>query len=103
LGADLALPPAMLADAIPATRRSDTGLYLGMWTLVGKLALALAAGVALPLLDLAGYRASDGGGVRALAWIYAALPCALKLGAAWVLWRGNASNWNQSTERESTS
>ncbi|MYZ46062.1 MFS transporter [Schauerella aestuarii] len=103
LGADLALPPAMLADAIPAERRSDTGLYLGMWTLVGKLALALAAGVALPALDLAGYRAGDGGGVRALAWIYAALPCALKLGAAWVLWRGNAPNRNQSTERESTS
>jgi Na+/melibiose symporter-like transporter len=84
LGADLALPPSLLADVVdrPAAV-AGAGAYFGVWTLATKLNLALAAGVALPLLSSLGYApgASDAEGLRALALVYAALPCVLKLAA----------------------
>ncbi len=55
LGADLALPPALLADIIPAAERDATAGYFGLWSLLAKLALAIA-GLALPLLALTGYQ-----------------------------------------------
>lgn len=84
LGADLALPPSILADVI--SRRGtmrDAGVYFGIWTLATKLNLALAAGIALPLLDALGYvpGTRDAEATRALAIVYAAVPCVLKLGA----------------------
>jgi Na+/melibiose symporter-like transporter len=85
LGADLAMPPAMLADLIPPERRRDTGVYFGMWALIGKLALALAAGVTLPLLAWLGYQPGQGTGHQWLAVVYAALPCTLKFVAATLL------------------
>jgi Na+/melibiose symporter-like transporter len=54
-----------------------------------KMNLALAAGIALPLLDYLGYtpgRPTEQGLV-ALGITYALLPCALKLTAAALLWR----------------
>ena len=84
LGADLALPPSILADVIGrrGTMRS-TGAYFGVWTLATKLNLALAAGIALPLLDALGYApgSREGDATVALAIVYAAVPCLLKLGA----------------------
>ena len=86
LGTDLALPGAMLAGMI--AERGDRGLregaYFGWWNLAGKLNLALAAGLALPLLDLLGYRPGSASpeGLQALTLAYAVLPCALKLLAA---------------------
>jgi Na+/melibiose symporter-like transporter len=84
LGADLALPPSLLADVVG---RSDAaagaGAYFGVWTLATKLNLAFAAGLALPLLAWLGYVPGSSGadGLRALALVYAALPCVLKLAA----------------------
>ena len=53
LGADLALPPSLLADVIGRRGRMEaTGSYFGLWTLATKLNLALAAGIALPLYPL---------------------------------------------------
>ncbi len=84
LGADLALPPSLLADVIGrhGTPR-PAGAYFGLWTLATKLNLALAAGVALPLLGALGYvpGTTDATAIGALALVYAALPCALKLAA----------------------
>ena len=53
------------------------------YTLATKLNLALAAGIALPLLDALGYvpGTQDDGAARALAIVYAAVPCVLKLAA----------------------
>jgi len=85
LGADLALPPSLLADVIGRRGRMEaTGSYFGLWTLATKLNLALAAGIALPLLDALGYRPGGRGGAAlgALAIVYALVPCVLKLGAA---------------------
>ena len=86
LGADLALPPAMLADAIrDAGHEERAGAYFGAWTFATKLNLAIAAGVALPLLALHGYVPGDPSTVRPLYYAYCLLPCALKLAAAYAL------------------
>jgi Na+/melibiose symporter-like transporter len=82
LGADLALPPSILADVIGRRgAMQSTGAYFGLWTLATKLNLALAAGIALPLLAALGYTpgAADTDARDALAFVYAAVPCALKL------------------------
>jgi Na+/melibiose symporter-like transporter len=86
LGADLALPPALLAGVIGAAGHSGQreGAYFGLWNWMTKMNLALAAGIALPLLDYLGYtpgRATEPG-LTALGITYALLPCTLKLTAA---------------------
>ncbi len=89
LGADLALPPSLLADVIGRGERVHaTGTYFGMWTLATKLNLAMAAGIALPMLAWFGYApgARDPAAVHALALVYAAAPCVLKLGAVGALY-----------------
>jgi len=88
LGADLALPPSILADVIDRHGATQsTGAYFGVWTLATKLNLALAAGVALPLLSALGYApgATDADALAALAFVYAAVPSALKLAAVGAL------------------
>ncbi|MFB1018236.1 MAG: MFS transporter [Burkholderiaceae bacterium] len=94
LGADLCVPQAMLAqwlNAPNAHAKSDTlprkdGVYFGWWNVVSKGNLALAAGVALPLLGVMGYVPGAPDNTQALAWVYGALPCVLKVTAAGLLW-----------------
>lgn len=80
LGADLALPSVLLAQRIPA--HEPPASYYGVWTMLGKLALALS-GLMLPLLAHLGYQPGRGEGRAgmALALCYAGLPCAIKLAA----------------------
>ncbi len=89
LGADLALPPALLADAIEkANAREQTGSYFGIWTFATKANLALAAGLALPVVSAFGYRSGEpSSNVAALTLAYTVLPCALKLCALALLWK----------------
>ena len=86
LGADLALPGALLAGVIQSNGQSGQaeGAYFGWWNFATKLNLALAAGLALPLLALFGYSpgARDAGALTALTVAYCVLPCVLKLAAA---------------------
>ena len=86
LGTDLALPGAMLAGLIQKAGQSGQaeGAYFGWWNFATKLNLALAAGLALPLLSLFGYApgARDAQGLSALMVAYCVLPCVLKLAAA---------------------
>jgi GPH family glycoside/pentoside/hexuronide:cation symporter len=94
LGADLALPPALLADMAESPQaKAGAGAYFGWWNLVTKLNLALAAGIALPLLGALGYRPGGGEGLSALILVYCLLPVFLKLIAAALLWR-----WRQVLE-----
>jgi glycoside/pentoside/hexuronide:cation symporter, GPH family len=90
LGADLALAPALLADVIAREGdRGREGPYLGLWNFVTKANLALAAGLALPVLAWLGYvpgAAGAGTNTAALTLIYCALPCVLKIIAAALLW-----------------
>ena len=91
LGADLSLPPALLAAVIARAGHSGTheGAYFGAWSWATKMNLALAAGVALPLLQRLGYVPGNVGadGMHALRVAYAVFPCGLKLLAALLLWR----------------
>jgi Na+/melibiose symporter-like transporter len=90
LGTDLAIPGALLAGAIAAAgeRGRSEGVWFGWWNFASKLNLALAAGLALPLLALAGYAPGcrDDAALSALAFAYGLLPCALKLAAAGLLY-----------------
>lgn len=89
LGADLALPPSLLADVIERDAAAGReGAYFGVWNLVTKLNLALAAGLVLPALAWAGYQ-PGAGNVAALAIAYCLVPCVLKLCAAGLLLRGD--------------
>jgi Na+/melibiose symporter-like transporter len=82
LGADLIAPGALLNGVLLArgSQDSQAGAYFGWWQVATKLNLALAAGVALPLLEWLGYTpgAQDAPALAALSWSYALLPCALK-------------------------
>jgi Na+/melibiose symporter-like transporter len=93
LGADLALPGAMLAGVIQRAGHSGRleGAYFGWWNFATKLNLALAAGIALPLLAAFGYTpgARDAQALSALTIAYCLLPIALKLLAAGLL----ATRW----------
>jgi Na+/melibiose symporter-like transporter len=81
----------MLADVTDAEaqreRQRPDGVYFGLWQMIEKFNLAAAAGIALPLLAWSGYTP---GAVQhqagSLAAVYALLPCAIKLGAAALLW-----------------
>ena len=91
LGADLALPPALLADAIDEDEKAGLaraeGAYFGLWHLLSKANLALAAGLGLPLLAVLGYTPGSDSpqGLLALSAVYALVPCALKLLSALAL------------------
>jgi Na+/melibiose symporter-like transporter len=90
LGADLVMPGAMLAGVM--ARVGDLGRvqggYYGWWAFATKLNLALAAGLALPLLALFGYvpGARESQALQALTVAYCLLPCVLKLAAAGLLY-----------------
>lgn len=89
LGSDLALPGALLAGVI--AKAGDLGraegAYFGWWNFATKLNLALAAGLALPLLGWWGYTpgARDADAATLLTAAYCLLPCALKALAAGAL------------------
>jgi Na+/melibiose symporter-like transporter len=90
LGADLALPPAILADHIHLSQTEEhaTTQY-SLLVLAAKLGLALASAIALPLLAKAGFIPAAHNSDSALLFLsvaYALIPCLLKIFAAALLW-----------------
>ncbi|MEO7108420.1 MAG: MFS transporter [Rhodoferax sp.] len=89
LGTDLVVPAALLAGTIADSgdRGQADGAYFGWWNFATKLNLALAAGVALPVLGALGYvpGTRDPQALQVLSLAYCLLPCALKLLAALLL------------------
>ena len=98
LGADLALPGALLTGVIQRAGHSGhaEGAYLGWWNFATKLNLALAAGVSLPALQAFGYApgSRDPQALTALTLAYCALPCVLKLAASGLLY----TRWIRTSE-----
>ena len=90
LGADLALPVAIAADLIPNQQRHLSGGYFGIWSLINKGVLALAAGISLPLLAVFGYQPGGSQGIAYLAILYAGIPCLIKLISAYLIWQWRA-------------
>lgn len=85
LGADFAILPAMFARRMERIA-PDAAAAFGLWAFVQKSALAVAAVVLLPALDAAGFIAADGSAnppeaLNLLTYLYALVPCVLKLGA----------------------
>lgn len=91
LGADLTIPGALLTGVVQRAGHGTQaeGVYIGWWNSATKLNLGLAAGLALPLLAMAGYAPGqrDPAALQALSVAYVAVPCVLKLVAAGLLWR----------------
>lgn len=90
LGADLCAPAALLAGVLRQAGGRVEGVAFGWWSAATKLNLALAAGLALPLLQWLGYEPghTDPTGTAALAGVYTLLPCVLKAAALACLWLG---------------
>jgi GPH family glycoside/pentoside/hexuronide:cation symporter len=95
LGADLVLPSSMQADVIESDRlasgASRSAFFFAAWSLASKLALALAVGLAFPVLQGFGLDAADPAkstpsSLIVLAMLYAAAPVALKLAAIALMW-----------------
>jgi GPH family glycoside/pentoside/hexuronide:cation symporter len=85
IGADFAILPALFARRMEEVA-PEAGAAFGLWAFVQKAALALAAATMLPALDAAGFSAAAGPensaeALQLLTWLYALVPCILKLGA----------------------
>lgn len=94
LGGDLAFPAAIQADVADAdaaaSGRPRAGLVLAVNQMAAKIALALAIGLAFPILDAVGFDAKGTNDRRALdtlIGLYALAPLVLKLGALALVWR----------------
>ena len=104
LGADLAIPPAMVADVIDDDIAKGIapadGAYLGLWNLCSKMNLAIAAFIALTAVEYFGLKTGTAGvlvsqtpqALTALAVTYALIPCMLKAASVWLLWRAKFTN-----------
>lgn len=94
LGVDMALPAAMQADVVDIDSAKGggqrTGLFFGLWGMATKLALALAVGIAFPLLELAAYSttatANTPEAEMALLLLYSLAPIVFKLIAITLVW-----------------
>lgn len=90
LGADLTLPPSILADQVHARNNQRyAGTHYASLAFVSKASLAIASAVTLPLLDAAGFKPNAQNSEYALAALgvaYALIPCLLKLAAASLLY-----------------
>ena len=94
LGADMALPASIQADVVDLDRETSgqqrTGLFFALWSMATKLSLALAVGIAFPLLDLIGFEAggeNEPSALLGLAMLYGLLPVLIKLAATALVWR----------------
>lgn len=89
-GADLALPSAINADVIEwdalETGYRRPGLFFALWGTAAKLSFGLAIGIAFPLLEFAGFSATESNSTGSLLWLavlYGAPCIAFKLAAIW--------------------
>jgi GPH family glycoside/pentoside/hexuronide:cation symporter len=89
LGADLVLPPSMLADTIQRHGlEMQASSHYAMLAFLSKMALALASFIVFPLLEYSGYRpAADNSEtvLHTLSLVYALIPCFIKLAGAGLL------------------
>jgi GPH family glycoside/pentoside/hexuronide:cation symporter len=94
LGADLSAPGTLFTSVVKAAGHAGQaeGAYAGWWHWGAKFNLALAAGLALPALQLLGYQPGlrEPEGLLALGLVYGLLPCVFKLLALLQGWRARA-------------
>lgn len=89
LGAETLLLPAMFSVAL-ARAGLQASLAFGVWTLAGKLGLSIAAFLVMPVLDWNGFQPNGPNTPAALdmlTFLYAVLPCGLKVIGTVLVWR----------------
>jgi GPH family glycoside/pentoside/hexuronide:cation symporter len=91
-GADLALPSAINADVIEWDALESgyrrPGLFFALWGTAAKLSFGLAIGIAFPLLEFAGFSATEPNSSGSLLWLavlYGAPCIVFKLAAIWTM------------------
>lgn len=106
LGADLALPPSILADRINRQNtESEATQYYALLAFIPKTAIAIASGASFLILDQLGFIAGTQNSpqtLQGLITLYALIPCIIKLGAAFYLWhlhKKEGELYAQQTER----
>ena len=94
LGADLAMPAAMLADVVDQdileTGHQRTGIYFAVWAMAAKLAAAAAVGFSFPVLDWVGFvpdMYNEAGALLTLSILFGLCPVLFKLLALAFVWR----------------
>lgn len=75
-GAELALPPAILADYI---EEESVATQYSILTFLMKMSLAVSAGLIFPILEMEGYKPGIVSNGDILSFYYALIPCILKL------------------------
>lgn len=93
LGADLALASSLQADVVEwdghHRGQERAGLFFGLWGMATKMGLAIAVGIAFPVLGWVGFDANSvnpDDALFALSMLYGALPIAFKLIAVGLIW-----------------
>ena len=94
LGADLAMPASMLADAVDQdsveTGERRTGLYYAVWAMAAKAAAALVVGGSLKLLEGFGFvpdMYNEGKALLVLTLLFGVCPVVFKLVALAFVWK----------------
>ncbi|HMW49375.1 MAG TPA: MFS transporter [Cellvibrionaceae bacterium] len=77
LGADLALPQAIMADHI-AAQPEAASRYSALMAFLSKAALALATGIVLPIVGWFGFQPGASAHNEVLPFAYALVPCCIK-------------------------
>jgi len=107
LGADMAMPAAMLADVVDQdileTGRQRTGIYFAVWAMAAKLAAAAAVGFSFPILDRVGFvpeMYNEAGALLVLSLLFGLCPVVFKLLALTFVWRYPLTAARQSEIRD---
>lgn len=87
VGANLALPPTIIANIMAAENHQNAASrYYALMALIAKMALAVATGVALPILDIFGYQAGIMNDSLLLPAAYGLVPIIFQIMAIYVCW-----------------
>jgi len=94
IGGDLALPPAIIAEFIKKNAHQQAASqYYALSAFISKASLAIATGLALPLLAFYGYQPGTISEDMSLPLAYALIPCIIKLCSAAMLWKFIRTNY----------
>lgn len=86
------LAPSMAADVIDhdtvETEQQRGALFMALWAMGDKLAIALASGIALPLVQFFGFdpQQSDHEGLKALQYAFCGIPVVLMFISTSIIW-----------------